>query len=159
VTLAAISLGLPSTSSGLRQRLRAGERPTIDAISVVVPVRDNASGIERILAWWRALDDRPGELLFVDDGSRVPVMVAAEGVRVLRTGRRGPAAARNTGWRQARGRWVAFLDSDCEPDSAASVGSRPQAYMITAVIVAPSVTAARRTVRADPTGRYGVPPS
>jgi HAD superfamily hydrolase (TIGR01662 family) len=33
-------------------------------------------------------------------------------VRVLRTGGRGPAAARNTGWRSVRTEWVAFLDDD-----------------------------------------------
>ncbi|MFD2793789.1 HAD-IIIA family hydrolase [Promicromonospora vindobonensis] len=34
------------------------------------------------------------------------------GVRVLRTGGRGPAAARNVGWRSVRTEWVAFLDDD-----------------------------------------------
>lgn len=34
------------------------------------------------------------------------------GVRVLRTGGRGPAAARNVGWRSVRTQWVAFLDDD-----------------------------------------------
>ncbi|HLS44928.1 MAG TPA: HAD-IIIA family hydrolase [Ornithinicoccus sp.] len=32
--------------------------------------------------------------------------------RVLRSGGRGPAAARNAGWRSARTGWVAFLDDD-----------------------------------------------
>ncbi|MEU4364139.1 HAD-IIIA family hydrolase [Promicromonospora sp. NPDC023987] len=35
-----------------------------------------------------------------------------QGVRVLRTGGRGPAAARNVGWRSVRTDWVAFLDDD-----------------------------------------------
>ncbi|GHH79948.1 HAD-IIIA family hydrolase [Promicromonospora soli] len=34
------------------------------------------------------------------------------GVRTLRTGGRGPAAARNAGWRSVRTEWVAFLDDD-----------------------------------------------
>ena len=33
-------------------------------------------------------------------------------VRVVRTGGRGPAAARNAGWRLARTPWVVFLDDD-----------------------------------------------
>lgn len=52
--------------------------------------------------------------------------VGVQGVRVERpgptvrylamTGRRGPAAARNLGWRQARGAIIAFTD-DCVPDA------------------------------------------
>lgn len=41
------------------------------------------------------------------------------GVRYARTsGREGPAAARNIGWRRARGAVIAFVDDDCRPDSA-----------------------------------------
>ena len=36
-------------------------------------------------------------------------------VRVVRTGGRGPAAARNAGWRLSRTPWVAFLDDDVAP--------------------------------------------
>jgi histidinol-phosphate phosphatase family protein len=51
------------------------------------------------------VDDRPtGEPL------RVPV-----GVRVLRSEGRGPAAARNVGWRAVDTEWVAFLDDDVLP--------------------------------------------
>ncbi|MGH4007416.1 MAG: HAD-IIIA family hydrolase, partial [Pseudonocardiaceae bacterium] len=52
------------------------------------------------------VDDRPapGEPLVVDPA-----------VRVLRTGGRGPAAARNAGWRAVRTEWVAFLDDDVVP--------------------------------------------
>ncbi|WP_205704959.1 HAD-IIIA family hydrolase [Kineococcus indalonis] len=35
-------------------------------------------------------------------------------VRLVRSGGRGPAAARNAGWRRAGGRWVAFVDDDVE---------------------------------------------
>src|SRR5205823_14984267 len=33
------------------------------------------------------------------------------------TGRHGPAAARNAGWKMARGETIAFTDDDCVPDS------------------------------------------
>jgi hypothetical protein len=36
-------------------------------------------------------------------------------VQVLRSGGRGPAAARNVGWRAARSEWVVFLDDDVVP--------------------------------------------
>jgi HAD superfamily hydrolase (TIGR01662 family) len=36
-------------------------------------------------------------------------------VRVLRSGGRGPAAARNVGWRAADTEWIAFLDDDVLP--------------------------------------------
>ncbi|MEO3870847.1 glycosyltransferase [Nonomuraea sp. B12E4] len=38
-----------------------------------------------------------------------------EHVRVVRSGGRGPAAARNAGWRAADTPWVAFLDDDVVP--------------------------------------------
>ncbi|MDQ7904201.1 glycosyltransferase [Phytohabitans sp. ZYX-F-186] len=57
------------------------------------------------------VDDRPGRSsspgLPVRDGA-YPKMLAGRG--------RGPAAARNTGWRAARFPWVAFLDDDVVPD-------------------------------------------
>ena len=37
-------------------------------------------------------------------------------VRVLASGGRGPAAARNAGWRASRQEWVVFLDDDVVPD-------------------------------------------
>jgi len=58
------------------------------------------------------------ELIVVDDGSTQdmsPLHLALEAhpkARVIRQDNRGPAAARNTGWASANGRYVAFLDSD-----------------------------------------------
>lgn len=60
-------------------------------------------------------------------GGDVPVIVADDRppgqpaldvpghVRVVRSGGRGPAAARNAGWRAAGTPWVAFLDDDVVP--------------------------------------------
>jgi len=44
----------------------------------------------------------------------VPAGLSAR-VEALATGGRGPAAARNAGWRAARAPWVAFLDDDVVP--------------------------------------------
>ena len=52
------------------------------------------------------VDDRPGPPQPLD----VP-----DGVRVVRSGGRGPAAARNAGWRASSATWVAFLDDDVLP--------------------------------------------
>lgn len=87
--------------------------PTPDAVTVVVPVRNNPSGINALLDWWR--HGNAAELVVVDDGSTTPVAAQAAGVRVIRVAPQGPAGARNAGWMAARTPWVAFLDSDCMP--------------------------------------------
>jgi glycosyltransferase involved in cell wall biosynthesis len=65
------------------------------------------------------------EVVVVDDGSgettqRVLAEQQAQDGLALRSLRhpqsRGPAAARNTGWRAAGGPLIAFTDDDCEPD-------------------------------------------
>ncbi|MGH3319543.1 MAG: mycofactocin biosynthesis glycosyltransferase MftF [Streptosporangiaceae bacterium] len=77
-------------------------------VSVVVPVRDRPAGLERTLA---ALDD-VARTVVVDDGSSPPVGTAS--VRHPRA--RGPAAARNAGWRRTSTPLVAFVDADCVPE-------------------------------------------
>jgi HAD superfamily hydrolase (TIGR01662 family) len=52
------------------------------------------------------VDDRPGP------DTRLAVDAADLDLIVLRGGGRGPAAARNTGWRAASSDWIAFLDDD-----------------------------------------------
>jgi histidinol-phosphate phosphatase family protein len=63
---------------------------------------------------------RPAAIVVVDDRpltATEPLDLRGAGplpapVRVLRSGGRGPAAARNAGWRSTRTPWVAFLDDD-----------------------------------------------
>ncbi|MFE9245004.1 HAD-IIIA family hydrolase [Nocardiopsis sp. NPDC006938] len=56
------------------------------------------------------VDDRPG----ADDAQ--PVLgVNWPGVRVLRTGGRGPATARQAGWHSCSAPWIVFLDDDVRP--------------------------------------------
>lgn len=85
-------------------------------VAVVVPVRDDAEGLAATLASIGPVggDDGVGEVIVVDDGSRTPVARdGANGVRVLRhDASRGPAAARNTGWRATTRPVVAFVDAD-----------------------------------------------
>jgi hypothetical protein len=58
------------------------------------------------------VDDRPPGAPPLDLG------VADRRVRVIATGGRGPAAARNVGWRATTAPWVAFVDDDVEPPLA-----------------------------------------
>jgi len=88
-------------------------------VSVVVPAKDAA---ETLPACLRALQQQsfPGsdyEIILVDDGSadRTAHIAEEAGVRVIRQETRGPAAARNSGAKAAKGDILVFTDSDCEP--------------------------------------------
>jgi glycosyltransferase involved in cell wall biosynthesis len=57
----------------------------------------------------------PGEVIVVDDGSTDDpgsLVSRYPQVQLVRQANQGLAAARNTGWRAARGRYVVFLDAD-----------------------------------------------
>ncbi|MDH6197893.1 mycofactocin system glycosyltransferase [Mycobacterium frederiksbergense] len=90
--------------------------PSHRDVTVVIPVRDNASGLHRLIAALRGL-----RVIVVDDGSAVPVAQSEFAgmhcdVQVLRHSRsNGPAAARNTGLAACETDYVAFLDSDVVP--------------------------------------------
>jgi glycosyltransferase involved in cell wall biosynthesis len=81
-------------------------------VSVVVPTHNRPASLAALLAALRAQTLAPGrfEVIVVDDGSQPPV-----GDALLHDRPRGPAAARNTGWRAARAPLVAFVDDDCTP--------------------------------------------
>ena len=86
-------------------------------VSVVIPAYNSGRTIRATVE--SALDQTVGDLevIVVDDGSQdetVPVVKAIEDprVRLVRLPNGGAAAARNTGILEARGRWVALLDSD-----------------------------------------------
>lgn len=92
------------------------------AVSVVVATRDRARRLRALLESLAAQTLREFELVVVDDGStdataRVLAEEEQRGRFDLRVIRRaaagGPSAARNDGWRAARGPLVAFVDDDC----------------------------------------------
>lgn len=95
---------------------RPASGPSHRDVTVVVPVRDNASGLHRLIGALRGL-----RVIVVDDGSAIPVSPAEFAgmhcdVQVLRHSRsNGPAAARNTGLAACETDFVAFLDSDVVP--------------------------------------------
>jgi GT2 family glycosyltransferase len=95
--------------------------------SVVVPTYKRPDLIARCLAALASQDLAPDsfEVIVADDAAspetrrRVESIAAGsrQAIRYLAvSGRHGPAAARNVGWRAARGEVVAFTDDDCIPD-------------------------------------------
>ncbi|PRY41238.1 mycofactocin system glycosyltransferase [Geodermatophilus tzadiensis] len=123
----------------------AGPAPGPADVTVVVPVRDRADGVARLLAALRADPVTAGvRVLVVDDGSADPAALAAAatGAEVLRHERsRGPAAARDTGLRAATTAAVAFLDSDCVPEPGWLAALLPHLADPRLALVAPRVTA------------------
>jgi glycosyltransferase involved in cell wall biosynthesis len=92
--------------------------------SVIVPTFQRAGALERCLEALGAqtLERERFEVIVVDDGSPQPpreVVARTEAtldVRLLEQPNAGPATARNTGARAARGEYVVFTDDDCLPD-------------------------------------------
>ncbi len=87
--------------------------------SIVIPAFNRASVIADTIESCRAQTWQNFEIVVVDDGSsdgtaNVVRKMAAEDsrIRLLEKENGGPAAARNHGVAHARGRYVAFLDSD-----------------------------------------------
>jgi hypothetical protein len=95
-------------------------------VSVVVPTHNRSHLLSRLIAALRAQEGvGPFEIIVVDDGSddatpEVLGRLAAAGSVPISAPRlavnKGPAAARNEGWRRARAPLVAFIDDDCTPE-------------------------------------------
>ncbi len=96
-------------------------------VSVVVPTFRRADLLDRCLSALTAQDCDAAsyEVIVADDAADDDTRRQVEewagsapcAVRyVAVTGPHGPAAARNAGWRAARGEVVAFTDDDCVPD-------------------------------------------
>jgi mycofactocin glycosyltransferase len=91
-----------------------GAAPEAADVTVVVPVKDRAPALARLVAALPGL-----QVIVVDDGSADPAAIraAAGPAQVLRHPEsRGASAARNTGLRAAETPFVAFLDSDVVPE-------------------------------------------
>lgn len=89
------------------------------AVSIILPTYNRADTLPRAIDSVLAQHWRDWELIVIDDGSTdgsgAAVQALAQGdarIRLLRQANAGVAAARNTGLAAARGRCIAFLDSD-----------------------------------------------
>lgn len=87
------------------------------SISAIVPVWNGRDLLGRLLDTLDAQTQPAEELLVVDNGSSdgAPDLARSRGARVIAMGRNaGFAAAVNRGIREARGEWIAVLNSDVE---------------------------------------------
>ncbi|MFI9544638.1 glycosyltransferase family 2 protein [Streptomyces sp. NPDC052016] len=93
------------------------------AYSVVLPTVGRPCLADCLRALAAAVGHPPEEVVVVDDrpgpGGAVALPLEAAGVlrervRTLSTGGRGPAAARNAGWRTVATPWTVFLDDDVQ---------------------------------------------
>lgn len=109
--------------------------------SVVIPLFNKQSFIERTLASVSAQTLPPREVLVIDNGSsdggdRLVKAFALPGLRLLHEGQRGPGPARNCGISAACSAWIAFLDADdlWAPDHlerlAEAIAQCPQAALV-----------------------------
>lgn len=90
--------------------------PAPPQVSVIIPAYNAAGCVRRAVDSVLGQSFRDFELLVVDDGStdatRAVLAEYGERLRLLARENGGPAAARNHGLHQARGKYVAFLDAD-----------------------------------------------
>ncbi|MGH2441889.1 MAG: glycosyltransferase [Chloroflexota bacterium] len=102
-------------------------------VSIVVPARNEASNLPRLLESLGRLKHRPREVVVVDDGSSDGTgwLADSHGARVIRVdmlpnGWTGKAFACHTGARDTAGEWILFTDADTA-HAARSLGAALQA--------------------------------
>lgn len=106
-------------AGGIVAQIKSNREFLARDVSVIVPVRNNPSGIaDLILSFRQSPNSEIRELIIVDDGSEPPLQLSTgytgqPSIRITRISPQGPAAARNRGAELASGQWLLFIDSDC----------------------------------------------
>lgn len=98
---------------------------TTPLFSIIIPTYNRPERLRDCLISLVQLNDTdtPFEVIVVDDGGETnlePVIAPftkSLNIRLLRQSNAGPAAARNAGSFVAEGRYLAFSDDDCQPQS------------------------------------------
>lgn len=131
-----------------------GPGPGGAAYSVVVPTVGRPSLGQLLESLARSGGPAPLELVVVDDRPHpdgpLDLPALPFPVRVVASGGRGPAAARNAGWRAVGADWVAFLDDDVRvtptwrADLAADLATLPEEVAATQGAIAVPLPAGRR---------------
>lgn len=108
---------LPALRDGARDILLFLKGVGEPDVSVVIPVHNREKWIRRCVESVLAQTVPVREVIVVDDGSTDGLLNELESfegqIKIISTRRRrGPAAARNLGAGEAKGAWIAFLDSD-----------------------------------------------
>jgi rSAM/selenodomain-associated transferase 2 len=90
-----------------------GSEPGNAAVSVIIPVLNEAAGVAEFSAHWHGLRARGAELLFVDGGSEdgTVLLIERAGFAVIRSAR-GRARQMNAGAARASGGILIFLHAD-----------------------------------------------
>lgn len=93
-----------------------------DLVSIVIPAYNCEKTIEKCL---RALEEQSYddnfEVIVVDDGSSdntASIVKKHQKIKYLFEKNSGPAAARNKGWKNSKGKIIVFIDSDCVPEKS-----------------------------------------
>lgn len=97
---------------------------TTGEITIVIPVKNNQSGIDLFLNEFfktHATEIFPKEIIIVDNNSTPAIEIKPKdfpiSVRLLMCSKVGPASARNFGVQHSQTDWILFTDSDCVPTS------------------------------------------
>lgn len=88
---------------------------TVPSVSVIIPVYNRETVIGSVIRALLNQNQPPTEIIVVDDGSkdRTAEIVRSYPVRYIIQENKGPASARNRGFKESSGDIIVFIDSDC----------------------------------------------